>query len=136
MCHLNAYGVPQNRAEALRLFRMAAEAGHPEAINNIGGFYRDGIVVRANPETAAKWFARSAELGNSYGMLNYALALQRGEAGPRAAGLPGHLVAEPPPVHQGPQLPLGPPGPVEKRLCRHVPPPLSILYNSLNNWII
>ena len=55
------------------------EAGHPEAINNIGGFYRDGIVVRANPETAAKWFSRSAELGNAYGMLNYALALQRGE---------------------------------------------------------
>ena len=58
---------------------LPQEAGHPEAINNIGGFYRDGIVVRANPETAAKWFSRSAELGNAYGMLNYALALQRGE---------------------------------------------------------
>ena len=79
---LNAWGtigcVPDEDL-AYKCFRTSAEAGHPEAINNIGGFYRDGIVVRANPETAAKWFSKSAELGNAYGMLNYALALQRGE---------------------------------------------------------
>lgn len=79
MCRLQGYGCPTNTHQAYECFRSAAVQAHPEAVNNIGGFYRDGIVVKKDISLATKWFAKSAAMGNAYGQLNYALALQRGE---------------------------------------------------------
>lgn len=79
MCHMNGYGCARDEKMAFDCFRAAAEAGHPEAINNIGGFFRDGVVVRQNLGLSAVWFKKSSELGNEFGVLNYALALLAGE---------------------------------------------------------
>jgi len=80
MCYLNGYGCEKDPDLAFNCFRTASDKGHPEAINNIGGFYRDGgTVVERNLELAAKFFEKSATLGNAFGQLNLALALQRGE---------------------------------------------------------
>ncbi len=79
MCYMRGYGCEKNERKAFDCFRTSAEAGHPEAINNLGGFCRDGLVVAKDLVLAAKWFAKSAKMGNAYGQFNYALALQRGE---------------------------------------------------------
>lgn len=79
MCLMNGYGCRRDVKMAFDCFRVAAEQSHPEAINNIGGFFRDGVVVRKNPELSVVWFKKSCELGNEFGMLNYALALLSGE---------------------------------------------------------
>lgn len=52
-------------AEALRLNFSAAELGDPQAQNNLGAFYTDGMgVVVPNAEEAMKWYRLAASGGN------------------------------------------------------------------------
>lgn len=83
ICLMNGYGCERDEAGALECFRKAGESGHPEAVNNEGRFHREGIVVEKSFEAAFNCFRRSAAQGNTWGQLNYALALMRGEGAPR-----------------------------------------------------
>ena len=47
MCHLRGLGTPQDDKSAFNCFRSAAEKEHPEAINNIGLFFREGSGSRS-----------------------------------------------------------------------------------------
>ena len=60
-------------------FQSAAEKGHPEAMNNVALFYREGRVVEKNLKWSANLFEKSASYDNPYGQFNFALALQNGE---------------------------------------------------------
>ena len=48
-------------------------------MNNLGRFYREGIVVEQDFAKAAECFSRSAKMGCEVGQLNYAIAILRGE---------------------------------------------------------
>jgi TPR repeat protein len=56
-------GVTINFERAAYWYRYAAEAGHPEAENNLGVFYRYGRGVPQNDATALYWFKRAAAQG-------------------------------------------------------------------------
>lgn len=47
--------------EAARLYRQAAEAGDPDAQNELGVMYRDGRGLPPSTVAAAEWFHRAAE---------------------------------------------------------------------------
>ena len=74
MCHARGLGTPRNDERAFDCFRNAAEKGHPEAINNIGWFFREGRIVKKDLELSTKWFKKSADYRNAYGEYNYGLA--------------------------------------------------------------
>jgi len=57
-------GVPQNRIEAIRLYRLAAEQGNAHAQDTLGFIYFGGIEVRQDYAEAAKWFRKAADQGN------------------------------------------------------------------------
>lgn len=57
-CYENAIGVPENKEEAFRMYRRAAERGLPAAMKELARFYENGIVVQYNPDRAAEWMLR------------------------------------------------------------------------------
>ena len=56
-------GVPQDRAEAVKWFRGAADQGHVEAQFNLAVAYANGDGVTRDDIEAAKWFRLAAEQG-------------------------------------------------------------------------
>jgi len=57
-------GVSQDRAEATRLYRLAAEQGNIHAQDALGFVYLDGVGAQRDYAEAAKWFRRAADQGN------------------------------------------------------------------------
>ena len=57
-------GVPQDEAQAVRLFQMAAEQGHALAQNRLGVRYFTGDGVPEVKAEGARWFRMAAEQGN------------------------------------------------------------------------
>ena len=61
----NGIDVPQNHAEAARLFRLAAEQGHAEAQTMLGVLYYRGKGVPEDKREAARWLRLAAEQGDA-----------------------------------------------------------------------
>jgi|GEM_PF-2024011 len=59
--------------EAASLYRLAAQAGHPEAARNLGGMLGEGRGVEKNEKEAAKWFRFAAENGDAQGQFGLAM---------------------------------------------------------------
>ena len=59
----NGQGVPQDYAEALTWYRLAADQGNARAQFNLGNMYRDGRGVTQDYAEAIKWFRLAADLG-------------------------------------------------------------------------
>jgi hypothetical protein len=79
ICLQDGFGCKRDYSEAFNQFTLAAKANHPEAINNLGRFHREGRVVPQDYAAALKCFEKSASLGCVWGQLNYASALLLGE---------------------------------------------------------
>lgn len=75
-------GTP-DKARAARYWRLAAEAGYAPAQTSYGYILEKGEGVAADPVAAREWARRSAEQGDSGGLLNYGDALMRGVGGAR-----------------------------------------------------
>jgi TPR repeat protein len=75
-------GAPQNYAEALKWYRLAADRGHAEAQLVVGLMYYKGTGVPQNYAEAVKWLREVAEQGSATGqiMLGYMYELGRGVA--------------------------------------------------------
>jgi hypothetical protein len=58
-------GVPQNYAEALKWFRLAATQGHAKAQSNLGVMYDEGQGVPEDDAGALKWYRLAAAQGNA-----------------------------------------------------------------------
>ena len=54
----------QDKQEAVKWYRKAAEQGDPDAQCNLGRCYANGEGVRQDTEEAVKWFRQSAGQGN------------------------------------------------------------------------
>ena len=74
--YANGEGVPQNYAEALKLFREAAAQGWADAQFKLGSMYEQGEGVPQNYAEALKWYRKAADQGwaraqNSLGWMYY-----------------------------------------------------------------
>jgi TPR repeat protein len=57
--------VAEDKAEAMRWFRKAAEQGHSDAQYNLGNSYCNGEGVAEDKVEAVRWFRRAAEQGDA-----------------------------------------------------------------------
>jgi len=75
LMHEKGLGVPQDHAEAARLFRLAAEQGNGPAQNNLGFLYSQGRGVPQDDNEALRWFRKAAHQGSIPGQTNFGLFL-------------------------------------------------------------
>ena len=78
----NGYGVLQNRAEAMKLYKRAAGMNNTQAMNAVGAMYVDGQGAQPDIKTARAWFRRSALLGDQTGAVFYGIILFQGNSNP------------------------------------------------------
>lgn len=71
-------GVPQDYAEALRWWRMAADRGNAAAQNKIGIAYNQGQGVPKDYGQAIVWFRKAAEQGNAVAQANLGVSYDEG----------------------------------------------------------
>jgi TPR repeat protein len=64
---------------ASKLWKAAAEKGHPRAQNGLGVLYRDGDLGESDKKQAAYWFRQSAENGYAFAMYSLGLLLRDGD---------------------------------------------------------
>ena len=62
--YANGDGVPQDYAEAVKWYRLAAEQGHAKAQNNLGVRYYNGKGVLQDYARAHMWFILAAAQGD------------------------------------------------------------------------
>ncbi len=67
-----------SRAEAVRLYRKAADAGHVLAMNNLGSIYRDGLGVAKDNSEAVRWYRKGADAGSTDAMGNLGVMYRDG----------------------------------------------------------
>jgi TPR repeat protein len=68
--HAKGDGVPENKAEAVKWYRLAAEQGDAGAQNNLGLMYVKGDGVPQNYVKAYVWWSVAAAQGNENGKNN------------------------------------------------------------------
>ena len=71
--YANGEGVPEDDAEAVRWYRMAADQGHAKAQYNLGLMYYEGKGVPVNYVTAYAWWNIAAASGHENSSGNRAL---------------------------------------------------------------
>lgn len=72
-CYAHGTGVEENKEEAVKWFRKAAEQGNAEAQYHLGECYYDGEGVEQDIEEAVEWYREAAEQG--YAPAQYMLGL-------------------------------------------------------------
>lgn len=70
--HFFGRGTPTNRAAAVEWYRIAAEAGEPDAQASLGACLHNGWGCEKDLEEAARWSRQAAENGNLRGMSDLA----------------------------------------------------------------
>ena len=63
ICYFGGEGVREDKEEAVKWFRKAAEQGIAEAQFQLGNCYFNGEGVREDKTEALKWFRKAAEQG-------------------------------------------------------------------------
>ena len=61
--YANGRGVPQDKAQAVKWYRKAAEQGYAAAQYNLGVMYYNGQGVPQDDAEAVKWYRKAAEQG-------------------------------------------------------------------------
>ena len=72
-------GVPQDYAEAVKWYRMAAVQGHAPSQSNLGLMYERGDGVPENDVEAVKWFRKAAEQGHVSAQFNVGISYANGK---------------------------------------------------------
>ena len=62
LMYYKGFGVPEDTAEAIRLWKQAADQGLSRAAADIGLLYLAGIDVEEDEDEAARWYRRAVEL--------------------------------------------------------------------------
>ena len=65
LMYVNGAGVPEDYAEAMKWFSMAAEQGDADAQYQLGKMYDKGHGVPEDDAEAAKWYRKAAEQGHA-----------------------------------------------------------------------
>ena len=104
----NGNGVPQNYAEAVRWYRLAADQGDAAAQYNLGYMYDTGEGVPQNYAEAVRWYRLAADQGLATAQHTLGVSYRTGEGVPQnyaEAARWVRLAAEQ--GHAGAQLDLG-----------------------------
>ncbi len=90
------YGLTKEgqHAAARTLFQTCAEDGYTGAMTWMGQLDNNGLGGEYNPDAAAEWDRRAAELGDPVGKFNYGIALMRGHGVSQDDALGRQLVDE------------------------------------------
>jgi TPR repeat protein len=72
-------GLPQDSAEAVRWYRLAADRGNEEALCFIGKMYETGDGVEQDFSEAMRWYLLAAERGNAGAMFNIGMMYNRNQ---------------------------------------------------------
>ena len=84
-CYDGGVGFPENRVEALRLYRMASEQGYAPAQNVLGLYYRDGeIGLKPNADEAVRWYRKAADQEYALAQYNLGVCYRDGEGVPQS----------------------------------------------------
>ena len=75
--YANGGGVPENDAEAVRWFRLAAEQGHALGQHNLGLMYANGEGVPQNNVRAYVWWSVGAAQGDESARVNRDIVADR-----------------------------------------------------------
>ena len=73
----NGEGVPENDAEAVRWYRLAAEQGYARAQSDLGFMYSNGEGVPQNNVRAYIWYSVAAAQGNETARTNRDIISER-----------------------------------------------------------
>ncbi|HEY1748568.1 MAG TPA: tetratricopeptide repeat protein [Xanthobacteraceae bacterium] len=76
-------GLPQNRAQAIRLYRLSAVQGNAHAQDALGFAYQNGVGVQRDVSEAAKWFGKSADQDNIDAQFNLGEMYELGNGVPQ-----------------------------------------------------
>jgi hypothetical protein len=68
--YFNGDGVANDKVEAVKWWRKAAEHGYASAQNNLGICYRDGAGVAKDEVEAVAWYRKAAEQGDALAQYN------------------------------------------------------------------
>jgi hypothetical protein len=79
-------GVPQDYAEALTWYRLAAGQGDINAQGNLGHMYAHGEGVRQDCAEGLKWYRLAADQGDVVSQANLGTIYFRGECAPQQFG--------------------------------------------------
>ena len=72
-------GVKQDSTRALELYRQAATQNYPDALNDLGFFYYQGMLgLPTDPKTALVYFERAADQRHPQAMYNFAALIDDG----------------------------------------------------------
>ena len=74
--------VPEDDAEAVRWYRLAAEQGHASAQNNLGLMYAEGNGVPEDDAEAVRWYRLAAEHGHALAQTNLGFMYGNGDGVP------------------------------------------------------
>jgi TPR repeat protein len=83
LCYVNGTGTPQNKVEATKWYRKAANQGYPMAQNNLGSCYHEGEGVPKDEVEAVRLFQESAEQGNVIAEGNLGFCYANGSGVPK-----------------------------------------------------
>ncbi len=78
-------GTPENPEAAFYWYKIAAEAGMPEAEFNVGAMYDKGRGVARDSTSAAIWYARAAARGHHRAQFDIGQLYEQGDGVPRNA---------------------------------------------------
>lgn len=73
-------GVPSDRTEAAKWYRLAAERGYAQAQHNLGVMYANGEGVSRDGVEAMKWYRRAAAQGYARAQANLGVMYAKGES--------------------------------------------------------
>ena len=79
----NGEGVPQDNAEAVKWYRLAAEQGDADAQFNLGRMYDNGEGVPQDYAEAVKWYRLAAEQGDADAQFNLGLMYEKARVVPQ-----------------------------------------------------
>ncbi len=74
-------GVPEDAAEAVRWYRLAADQGYAEAQRNLGNMYRSGEGVPEDAAEAVRWYRLAAEQGEARAQVDLGFMYATGVVG-------------------------------------------------------
>ena len=79
---INGKGVPEDQAEAVQWYRLAAAQGNASAQSRLGLAYRDGHGVPQDKAEAVQWYRLAAAQGNAFAQYNLGRAYDHGDGVP------------------------------------------------------
>jgi len=88
MYHNGGLGVPQDSAEAVRWYRLAADQGHVSAPVHLGFIYANGQGVPQDDAEAVRWYRLAADQGDANAQFNLAAMYGSGSSPHQRHSLP------------------------------------------------